>query len=109
MKLRLNPEAANDMEGIKEYIADELHNPDAARDILMDILNSCKNLLTFPMMGPSLTSITGIVTDFRYLICGSYLICYKADARFISIYRVLYGKQDYMRALFGVLPENEKE
>ena len=107
MKLRINPEAFKDMESIKEYISEELHNPDAATHILRHIIDSYNKLLDFPLMGPSLTSVTGIVTDFRYLVCGNYLIFYKADAEFISIYRVLYSKQDYIRTLFCALPENE--
>jgi addiction module RelE/StbE family toxin len=109
MKLRITPEAAQDMEDIKKYISEKLYNPNAATNTLIKIIKTCNNLLDFPIMGASLTGVTGIVTDFRYLICGSYLIFYKQDSAFISIYRILYGKQDYMKTLFGILPENETD
>ena len=109
MKLRVTPETAQDMEDIKKYISEKLYNPAAATNILSKIIKSCKNLLDFPMMGASLASITGITTDFRYLICENYLIFYKQDSAFISIYRVLYGKQDYIKTLFGILPECETD
>ena len=40
-------------------------------------------------------------TDYRFLICGNYLIFYKVKNDMISVYRVMNGRRDYCRQLFG--------
>ncbi len=39
-------------------------------------------------------------TDFRYLVSGNYLIFYKVDNEYVSIYRILYGRRDYLKIIF---------
>jgi plasmid stabilization system protein ParE len=46
-------------------------------------------------------------TDYRYLVCGNYLIFYKIEGDAVSVYRVLNGSssRDYLPILFtGELP-----
>lgn len=101
MKLRVNPEAISDLSDIKRYIRDELYNPDAADRVVNDIIKAYKGLKDFPLKGPALDSVITIKTDFRYLVCGSYYIFYKAEKELISIYRVINARRDYIRILFG--------
>jgi plasmid stabilization system protein ParE len=39
--------------------------------------------------------------DYRYLVSGNYLIFYKIEDEYISVNRILYGRRDYLRILFG--------
>lgn len=39
-------------------------------------------------------------TDYRFLICGMYLIFYKIEGEFVSVYRILNGMRDYLSILF---------
>jgi plasmid stabilization system protein ParE len=39
-------------------------------------------------------------TDYRYLVCGNYLIFYKIEGDAVSVYRVLNGSRDYLPILF---------
>ncbi|MBP2660802.1 MAG: addiction module toxin, RelE/StbE family [Firmicutes bacterium] len=87
MKLRINPVAMQDMQDIKMYITSELQNPDAAVKILQKIIAAYKRLPEFPLR--------------------SYIIFYKVEGEYISIYRVLYGRRDYVKILFGKLPDDE--
>jgi len=107
MKLRINPLAYQDLLEIKSYIAIELLNPEAADDIVRNIIAAYNRLSDFPFMGQSLSAIIGITTDYRYLVSGSYIIFYKIENEFVSVYRVLYGKRDYVRVLFSNQLSNE--
>lgn len=60
-------------------------------------------------MGKKLSAVIDVETDFRYCISGSYLIFYRVDSQYISVYRVLYERRDYVRILFGDIPEDETE
>ncbi len=100
MKLRINPVALQDLQGIKAYITDDLCNPDAATKTLKNIVASYTRLLDFPMMGKVLADTINIPTDYRFLVSGEYLIFYKIEGDFISIYRVFNSRQDFIRVLF---------
>jgi len=99
-KIRINPKAKSDLLEIKKYITDELENPDAATNIVLRIVESYEKLKEFSLMGRKLSSKIGIPTDYRYIISGKYIIFYKVDEIYVSIYRILYGKRDYKKLLF---------
>ena len=100
-KIRLSPLALTDLKEIKEYIADELCNPTAANRIVSKIIKDYSLLETSPKMGPSLSSIIHIDTDYRFLVSGKYIVFYKTEGEYVSIYRILYGARDYMKILFS--------
>ena len=102
MRLRYTPEAISDIQEIKRYIKNVLHNPTAALRISKTILDACSSLKTFPRLGVSIEGKTGVETDLRMLICEKWIVVYRIEAAegTISIARVLDGRQDYMRILF---------
>ena len=73
-KLRYAPEAANDLEEIRDYIAQELMNPDAAAHTLEEIAKRLRLLCQQPLLGKRLTYGTGIETDERFLVCVVILL-----------------------------------
>ena len=80
-ELRLSPEAQADLEEIKAYIAEELENPALA--------------------GAPLSSVADVESDYRFLVSGNYMVFYRAYGNTVYVDRVLYGRRDYMRVLFG--------
>ena len=100
-KIRLSPLALSDLQEIKEYITDELCNPTAANRIITKIIKDYSLIETSPRLGPSLSSIIHIDTDYRFLVSGKYIIFYKTEGEYVSIYRILYGARDYMKILFS--------
>ena len=100
-KIRLSPLALSDLKEIKEYITDELCNPIAANRIVTKIIKDYSLLETSPKLGSSLSSIVHIDTDYRFLVSGKYIIFYKEDDEYVSIYRILYGARDYIKILFS--------
>lgn len=104
-KLRINPMAITDVQEIKAYIAQD--NAAAADRMGAAILSRIEKLADFPRMGASLSPKIGIKTDYRFLVCGMYLIFYKIEGEFISIYRILHGMRDYLSILFTEEIEGE--
>ena len=51
--------------------------------------------------GASLNSVVDVESDYRFLVCESYLAFYRIEGSGIYIDRVLHETQDYMRVLFG--------
>jgi len=47
-KLLISPEAQNDIEKIRQHIADELENPSAADNTLIKITRRIRTLVDFP-------------------------------------------------------------
>ncbi|MBR0462864.1 MAG: type II toxin-antitoxin system RelE/ParE family toxin [Clostridia bacterium] len=96
----VSPAARNDLIGIRDYISDELANPDAALRILKQLRNGIESLQNMPERGMPLDAILSVHTDYRFLVCGNYRIFYLYEGNSVEIVRVLHNLQDYMRALF---------
>lgn len=101
MKIRLSPTAVNDLKEIKNYIEQDLSNPIAAENVIKKIINDYTRLETMPNMGIPLSSKVPFETDFRFIVSGNYLVFYKTDNEYISIYRILYSRRDYLRLIFN--------
>ena len=102
MKIRINPEVIEDIAEIKRYIREELCNPTAADRVAKRIVSAYKELKNAPYIGSPLDSVLEVKTDYRFLVCGSYLIFYKVKDDIVSVYRVMNGRRDYCRQLFGM-------
>ena len=107
-KPRYSPAAIRDLEQIGDYISDELKNPSAALNTVGHIQDSVDKLADAPGMGAPLSARYENVDDYRYLVCGNYLVFYREHTGIAYIDRILYGKMDYITILFGELPEETK-
>ncbi len=99
--INFSPLAINDLLEIKEYISVELDDKDAAKRISTNILTKIENLAKFPLLGENLESKIDVSTNYRYLVCESYIAFYRVENNIVYIIRILYGKSDYLRTLFG--------
>ena len=100
MKIRVSPTALTDLKEIKDYIESELLNPIAANRVIKRIIEDYSKLEIFPHMGAPLSAKVPFETDYRFIVSGSYLVFYKVEDEFISIYRILYGRRDYLKIVF---------
>lgn len=100
-KLQVSKAAQKDLQEIKAYIAVDLENPGAAVAAVSKITKKIRLLKDNPLMGPALTAVTDASSDERFLVCGNYLVFYSVTRENIFIDRVLYGRRDYLRVLFG--------
>ena len=102
--LHLSDEAQRDLAGIKAYISVELGNPAAALSIVRSITKDIRSLKSYAMLGAELSSISAVPSDYRFLVTGNYLTFYRVLGTDVYVDRVLYGRRDYLRDLFGDMP-----
>jgi len=107
VKIRYSAIAIQDLEHIGDYISAALKNPAAALNTLNGIQDSIDNLADFPLIGTPLSSIVKIDTEYRFLVCGNYLVFYRVKIDSVYIDRVLYGRRDYISILFNDLLANK--
>ena len=96
----VSPAARRDLIGIRDYISDELANPDATQRILRLLRAGIESLRDMPEKGESLDAVLSVHTGYRFLVCGNYRVFYLCEGEQVEIIRVLHTLQDYMRALF---------
>lgn len=99
--IHYSKESRRDLDDIWSYIAQELQNSSAAKRMVDSILDAVDQLEVFPLMGTPLSTATGENRDYRFLVKGNYLIFYRVQGADVYIDRVLYGRRDYLRILFG--------
>ena len=104
-EIKFSPEAMSDLQQTKAYITEELCNEQAANSTIAKILKNIRMLESFPNSGASLETIVNFSTNYRYLVCGNYTAFYRVENDTVFIVRVLYGRRDFMRILFGTPTE----
>jgi len=103
--LHLSAEAQDDLDEIKAYIAEELENPQAALATVTKITGTIRLLGEHALIGAPVSAVADGNSDYRYLLSGSYMVFYRVTGRDVFIDRVLYGRRDYLRILFGDMDE----
>ena len=101
LKLRINPIVAEDLKNIKEYIAED--NEEMAVKTIQEIYARIENIQQFPYMGADLATRVSFRTDYKYVICGNYVVLYKIGNMYVEIYRVINRHQDVTKIF-----ENDK-
>ena len=96
----VSPAARRDLISIRDYISDELANPDAALRILKLLRASIESLRDMPERGKPLDAILSVHTDYRFMVCENYRIFYLCEGERVEVVRALHTLQDYMRTLF---------
>lgn len=111
MNLKVNPSAFRDIAEIKSFIREEYDNPIAADRIAKKITKSYRLLQTSPYMGKRLNAVIEMESEYRFLVCGDYLIFYVVKENLVIVRRVIHGKRDYCKVLFANedLSEDERE
>jgi plasmid stabilization system protein ParE len=97
-----SPEARNDLAQISEYIEIELANPAVAQNTIIKITKHIRQLERFAEMGTPLSSVVDIAADYRFLVCGAYIVFYRVVSKKVYIDRVIHGRRDYIKILFGL-------
>ncbi len=96
-----SPQALKDLEETKAYITEELCNEQAAVKTVSKILKNIRMLSEFPESAPLLSSIVDFDTNYRFLVCGNYVVFYRLEENKVHIIRIIYGRRNFMQILFG--------
>lgn len=83
---------AEDLKNIKEYIAED--NEEMAVKTIQEIYARIEDLQQFPYMGADLAKRVSFWVDYKYVICGNYVVLYKTGKEYVEIYRVVNRYQD---------------
>lgn len=102
-------ESRRDLDEICDYIVADLCNPSAAERVVNRIMDAIDQLENFSEIGAPLMSDENADSGYRYLVAGNYLTFYRIFGNDVYIDRVLYGRRDYLRILFGDTQEEETE
>lgn len=93
--------ARKDLIGIREYIAEELFNPDTAIRVIGLLKQRVESLGEMPERGTPLDAVLPFHTDYRFVLCENYYVFYLFDGSTAEVVRILHQRQDYLRALFA--------
>lgn len=105
-EIKFSPEAITDLQRTKAYITEELYNEQAAAGTVAKITKRIRQLSDFPEIGVLLSSIVDFETDYHFLVCGNYTVFYRIENQTVNIVRVLYGRRNFMKILFGEPSDN---
>ena len=97
--LLYSPLAQQDLEGIFDYISQDLHNPDAARNVVHDILDRVEGLEAFPFLGTAVEGLPADSGEYRVIGIRNYLAFYRVSDTSIFVDRILYKRRDYLPLL----------
>jgi len=92
------------LEEIWGYFVSEYQNISSAEHTVQHIMDTIARLEDFPEMGAPLSSIVPVESSYRFLVAGNYLVFYRVHRNSVYVDRILYGRRDYLRILFGPLP-----
>ena len=68
-QVMLSKEAQRDLISIRNYIRDELRDPDAAKQIMASLKDAVQSLADFSGRGRPLDALIPVHTEYRYLVC----------------------------------------
>ena len=100
-KIHYTAESRRDLDAIWDYIASDLQNLSAAERVINRIMDDVDRLESHTEIGALLSSIADVESDYRFLVTGSYLTFYRVYGNDVYVDRVLYGRRDSLRILFG--------
>lgn len=100
-KIQYTPVAIDDMDEIFSYITQD--NIEAAKNMLNKLTLQIEQLGDFPLMGSVLPEdeYPLLARGYRFIVVHPYLVFYRIIENKIVIHRVLHGRRDYLRDLFG--------
>lgn len=99
---QLHPEAYDDLEAIRAYIAED--NPTAAARVLVDIFDTIRTLVPFPSQGHTRIDLTS--RQLRFWRVRDYLIAYAYQERPLWVVAVLHGSRN-PRVMAAILKGRE--
>lgn len=100
-KIFFSTESVRDLDEVKQYITIETGDEEIAVNNILSILSSIDRLEDFPELGVEVNQIAKIKLKYRYLIINDYMVFYRINGNEIYVDRILHGKRDYLRILFG--------
>ena len=93
MKLAFSPRAAQDLEAIGDYIAQD--NPTRAVSFIREIRQQCRRIARLPAAFPARDDLAA---GIRMSVHGKYLILFRVVERIVRVERVIHGARNLSSA-----------
>lgn len=101
MKIRYSPSARDDLRQLKAYLTMQFGAVVAAKSVAK-IISDISTLKRHRSLARALSDKVGRETPYLYLLCGKYSIAILSeDANLYSVVRILDGRTDYVKTIFG--------
>lgn len=91
----------DDLYALVDYISDDLGSSASAQRLFESILEKARLFADFPGAAAILRTQGGANTGYSYVVCENWMLFFGLEGQRALVVRVLYGKSDYMKALFG--------
>ena len=98
--VKVTPQAAEDLLEIKNYIENELQNPIAAHNTVLNIVETYENLSTLAEAGIPVERYVPFPTGYKFVLANNNSIFYRIDGDIVRVIRIMYSKRDFARILF---------
>ena len=100
-RYHLMPSAVQDLQDIGDYIANTLHAPESAIDLLNEIESAIQNACAYPHSLPMIRDELLRKKGYRKIIVKNYLIFALLDQEneTLNVMRVMYYARDYFKEL----------
>lgn len=98
--VKVTPQAAEDLLEIKKYIENELQNPIAAHNTVLNIVETYENLSTLAEASIPVERYVPFPTDYKFVLANNYSVFYRIDNNIVRVIRIMYSKRDFVRILF---------
>ena len=89
MKVRLSPEALDDLAGIADWIGRD--DPRRATSFVEELRTACRELGDFPRAFPAFARFGPLA---RRRVYGNYLIIYDVEPDFVTVVAVVHGARN---------------
>lgn len=102
-KIKYTPAAVDDMDEIFSFISQD--SVSTAENMLEKLNHQISALADFLHIGSVLSDeeYTLVQRGYRFIIVHPYLVFYRIIDNIVIIHRILHGRRDYLRELFGSL------
>lgn len=93
--------AANDLQDISHYIANELREPVIAKELVGRLKKSVMSLAELPTRHALVSDERLAVQGIRKLMVDNYIVFYVASEKdaTVTVVRILYGKRNWVSLL----------
>lgn len=95
-KYEFTDSASRDLDDILNYIAGNLKNPNAAKDLLDGIKAEIKNICSFPFSGEEVKNEFLVLQGVRRVTIENYNLYYypEKNKKKLTVLRIIYGKRN---------------
>ena len=99
-QISYSPAARRDLDRIEAEVLSASRDWDTAVKYISDLMDLISSYCECPLSASPLYFENGF-TGYYYLVFKAYLIFFRVRENRLLVERILYGKSDYMRSLFG--------